>query len=211
MFNREKHLGKSKGFNSNGGISINIGRYAENTVAPAITGTTTMGSTLTCSTGTWVGDGNSYSRESSNGITYSYQWKRGVTNIGANQNTYVTVVGDHESSISCVVTGTNSLGNSTAISNVIYTFSYLPVNIVAPAITGNLNVGQVLTCDTGTWTNSPNAYSYQWYKDGQKNATTSTYTITDAANTIKCAVIAGNEAGVSGETGVDSNTVVTIP
>lgn len=37
----------------------------------------------------------------------------------------------------------------------------LPVNSVAPAITGTLTVGEVLTTTNGTWSNSP-TYARQW-------------------------------------------------
>ncbi len=79
-----------------------------NTLAPAVTGTATNGQTLSCSTGTWAG---------SVPITYTYQWKRGVTNVGTNSSTYVLVDADVGSAMSCVVTGTNSVGNSSGTSN----------------------------------------------------------------------------------------------
>ncbi len=42
-------------------------------VAPVISGTAIVGQTLSSTTGTWLG---------TLPITYSYQWKRGVTNVG---------------------------------------------------------------------------------------------------------------------------------
>ena len=41
----------------------------------------------------------------------------------------------------------------------------LPVCTVAPAVTGTVTVGQVLTCSSGTWLNSP-TYTYQWRRAG---------------------------------------------
>lgn len=78
-----------------------------NTVAPAITGTAQVGQTLTVTNGTWAG----------NAATYTRQWKRGATNVGAGATTYVPVVGDVGSPITCVVTATNSTGAVTATSN----------------------------------------------------------------------------------------------
>lgn len=39
-----------------------------------------------------------------------------------------------------------------------------PVNTVAPAVTGTAQVGQTLSCTTGTWDNSPSGYTYQWQR-----------------------------------------------
>ncbi len=81
-----------------------------NSVAPVISGTAVVGQTLTSTTGTW------------NGIptpTYSYQWKRGATNIGTNASTYTLVQADagNTSNITCVVTATNAGGSANATSN----------------------------------------------------------------------------------------------
>jgi hypothetical protein len=78
-----------------------------NTVAPAVTGTAQVRNALTCSTGTWSGPPTSY----------SYQWKRGATNVGTNSNTYTLVAADVGSTMTCVVTATNSLGSANATSN----------------------------------------------------------------------------------------------
>lgn len=78
-----------------------------NTVAPAITGTAQVGQTLTVSNGTWAG----------NAATYTRQWKRGSTNVGAGALTYQPVVGDIGSPITCIVTATNSTSAVTAPSN----------------------------------------------------------------------------------------------
>lgn len=86
-----------------------------NTVAPAITGTAQVGQTLTATNGTW---GNS------SGATYTRQWKRGTTNVGAGATTYSPVVGDIGSPITCVVTASMPNGvvlqaTSNATANVI--------------------------------------------------------------------------------------------
>ena len=80
-----------------------------NTVAPAVTGTASIGSTLSCSTGTWTGDAT---------INYTYQWQHVTTNIsGATSSTYVISYLYYNETIRCVVTGTNGVGNSSANSN----------------------------------------------------------------------------------------------
>jgi hypothetical protein len=92
--------------------SNNITTYSvpSNTVAPAVSGTTYYGYTLSCTTGTWTGNPASFS--------YSYQWIRGgSTNIGSNSNTYTLVAADVGNTISCTVTATNTGGSTSASSN----------------------------------------------------------------------------------------------
>jgi len=77
-----------------------------NTAAPAITGTATMGSTLTCSNGTWTG-ATSYTRE----------WLRDGTAIGsATGTTYVSTLADVGKSITCRVTAAGTDGTNRATS-----------------------------------------------------------------------------------------------
>lgn len=78
-----------------------------NTVAPAITGTTTIGQLLSVSDGTWLGSPTSY----------AYQWKRGGADIGsATNNTYTLVTADVGYTITCTVTATNGSGGTAATS-----------------------------------------------------------------------------------------------
>jgi len=73
-----------------------------------------------------------------------------------------------------------------------------PVNTVAPAVTGTLAVGQVQTCSTGTWLNSP-TFTYQWRrkKTNIAGATAATYTLTatDSGYNLECVVTGTNGQG----------------
>jgi hypothetical protein len=74
-----------------------------NTAAPALSGTVTSGSTLTCSNGTWLNTPTSY----------TYQWYRNNSAIpGAIANTHVIGVTEINSQLSCVVWANNSHGVS---------------------------------------------------------------------------------------------------
>jgi hypothetical protein len=74
------------------------GKLPVNSVLPVITGTTTVGQTLSCSTGTWT-----------KSPTFSYQWRRnGVTISGATASTYLLVTADGGTLISCTVKATNA-------------------------------------------------------------------------------------------------------
>jgi hypothetical protein len=81
-----------------------------NTSAPVVSGTTTAGSTLTTTNGTWTGS-----------PTFSYQWTINGVNDGTNAPTYVIPAGAAGRTVVCNVTGTNAGGSSTASSNTITT------------------------------------------------------------------------------------------
>jgi len=134
------------------------------TGVPTISGITQVGQTLTVTNGYW---GGSYP------ISYTYQWKRGATNIGTGSNTYLLVTADIGSNITCVVTATNGLGSANATSNSVGPITAAdvgggdtaPVNTAIPTISGTTAVGSVLTAATGTWTGSPTpTYAYQWMR-----------------------------------------------
>lgn len=91
------------------------------TVVPVISGTTTVGQTLSSTTGTWP----------STASGYSYQWQESAdagttwTNIsGAVANTYSLIAGDTGYAIRVQVSLTNTTGTSAAYS--------LPTAIIAP-------------------------------------------------------------------------------
>jgi hypothetical protein len=81
-----------------------------NTTAPAVSGTATVGSTLSCTMGNWT-----YAPTS-----YAYQWRRNGTNIaGATQSTRVLSAADSGTNVSCQVTATNPAGSTSAASNAV--------------------------------------------------------------------------------------------
>lgn len=89
--------------------------------------------------------------------------------------------------------------------------SSVPVNTVAPVISGTAQAGSTLSCTTGTWTNSPLSYAYQWYDDAVAigGATSSTFQLTTAqvGGAITCGVIATNASGPSAQAISNSLTV----
>lgn len=80
-----------------------------------------------------------------------------------------------------------------------------PANTAPPTISGTTTVGQTLTAENGTWSNSPTAFAYQWLRcNGGGNAcvnvangTAKTYTLVgaDAGRTIRVRVTATNADG----------------
>ena len=75
----------------------------------------------------------------------------------------------------------------------------VPTHTVPPVITGTAKAGGRLSCSTGTWTQSPTAYAFQWSRDGTpiRGATSSTYTVqrSDEGLTLTCTVTASNAKG----------------
>ena len=84
------------------------GGVPANTAAPVASGSLTVGSTLSCTQGTWTNSPTSY----------AYQWQRGGANIsGATSASYVTVTADGGTSVGCLVTATNAVGSASQASN----------------------------------------------------------------------------------------------
>jgi len=68
--------------------------------------------------------------------------------------------------------------------------------------------GPVLSCTMGNWFYTPNAYAYQWLRDGSSIGTnTSTYLVVsaDEGHEFTCVVTASNDLGSASAT---SNTVI---
>ena len=185
---------------SNAGRTDIIGTTATapvNTVLPVVSGTTYVGDLLTTTDGTWSGSPTSF----------SYQWKRGATNIGTNANTYTLLTADASTNITCVVTATNASGSTPATSNIVTTLSlYEPVNFTLPTIDALAVyvVGDTLVLELGsnTWDGNPvPVLTYQWLREGENitGATSATYlTVTaDFSLGISVKCIATNSQGTA--------------
>ena len=153
------------------------------TAAPTITGTPEIGATLTSATGDW----------SPAPVDLSYQWKRnGASIAGATARTYLLVEADAAQAITVTVTGTRSGYADVALTSTPVTAARTLTATPTPTITGQAQVGSVLTALPGTWTPAPVALSYQWKRDGAPiaGATSATYAVVlaDAAAAITVTV-----------------------
>jgi hypothetical protein len=129
-----------------------------NTIRPALSGTAQRGLTLTGTSGTWSGIGNST----------SYQWQSSADGTtwtaiaDATGLTYALGVGDVGSFLRLLVTVTNpdgiAVAASTASARVV---SAPPVNTVRPALSGTAQRGSTLTATSGIWSGNGNDYTYQ--------------------------------------------------
>ncbi|HET6865009.1 MAG TPA: C1 family peptidase [Solirubrobacteraceae bacterium] len=149
------------------------------TVLPAVSGSLSVGQSLTSTTGNWNPAGTSW----------SYQWQRlqegAWANIpGATGSGYKTTAGDAGAYVRMKLTENNAWGSTTAYSAQVGPISGVPVNASAPSVVGTPVRGTTLTVSLGSWYGAPASYTYQWQKyanggSGWSNisgATASTYT-----------------------------------
>jgi hypothetical protein len=175
-----------------------------NTTAPVVTGTGTVGQTLSCTQGVWTNSPTGY----------AYQWLRNGTNIaGATAATRVLAAVDAGTNVSCRVTATNAGGSTPAVSNAIAVTVAPPANTTAPVATSAGStpaaLGDVINVTNGAWSGAPTSYAYQWLRNGTNIAgqTTNAHTVValDAGTNVSCRVTATNAGGAG--TPVVSNVV----
>jgi hypothetical protein len=137
-----------------------------NTVLPSISGTPTVGQTLTTTDGTWTNSPTSF----------AYQWLR--CNGGGNncaevangtQKSYTLVGADSGNTMRVRVTATNADGSNAVQSAqtaavAAATSTAAPKNTAPPTISGTAKVGQQLTADPGSWSGNPTSFAYQWQR-----------------------------------------------
>jgi len=162
-----------------------------NNTLPVVSGTPTVGETLTSTSGTW----NGYPAP-----TFAYQWVRGAsTNIGTNSPSYQLVDADLGATVKCTVTATNSAGSASATSAATATIAAgapqaptgvtavpgntsATVSFTAPAITGGSTItSYTVTSSPGGFTSS--GVSLSQTVTGLTNGTSYTFTVT-ATNAI---------------------------
>ena len=130
-------------------IAAPVGVPPVNTVAPVASGALTIGSTLSCTQGTWTGSPTP---------TYTYQWQRNGVNIpGATSSTYVTVAADGGTSVSCRVTASNTAAVVSATSNAL-AVTTAPLGAAWSTADASLNS---ITLSNGGLTATPTGGSWQ--------------------------------------------------
>jgi Carboxypeptidase regulatory-like domain len=116
--------------NTTAGINVAMVPSApHNTAAPSITGTALLGDVLTCSNGSWTGEGM-LSVQSGWSLTtpFGYQWLReGSAISGASSVSYLVQSADLGHGLACEVTATNAAGHEASKS--------ASVTVPVPAVT----------------------------------------------------------------------------
>lgn len=109
-----------------------------------------------------------------------------------------------------------AIGNIIGRSGGFRTDGQVPVNTVAPVISGTPLYGNVLSSTTGTWTSDTGiiSYLYQWTRNGVNisGATSSTYLITesDIGKELRCKVAATDLDGTSAYVNSNALTEQTV-
>jgi hypothetical protein len=192
-----------------------------NTVPPVISGTPTVGQTLTASDGTW----------SNTPTSFAYQWLR--CNGGGNncatvangtQKTYALVGADAGQTMRVRVTATNADGSNSVQSAQTAavapaTSSAAPKNTAPPTISGTPKVGQTMTADPGSWSGNPTSFAYQWQRcdadvaacSNLVGATSKTYLVplADLGYRLRVVVTVHNAKGTA--TATSAITTVVVP
>lgn len=189
---------------------------AKNIVRPTISGggSPAVGIPLNVNTGEW--DDGDYGEGS---VSFEYQWYiDGAVLSGETDSSYTPTESDVGKQFHATVTGDSGAGGETvatdSTSEVVPTFP-LPVNTIAPVLTGAAEVEEELSVTDGTWNaqgGSISGYTYFWQRNGIKipDAEESTYIVQklDIGKAIRAGVLATNEGG----TGVAfSNQTAVVP
>jgi hypothetical protein len=168
------------------------------TTAPTLSGNAWRGATLTSTTGSWSGLGD----------TYAYTWQRSSDGAtwtaisGATGPAYTLGVADEGDAVRVLVSASNpdaTVGaTSTPTASVTAT---PPVNSTAPTVSGTPQRTAILSSTQGTWSGVGNAYTYQWQHspDGTSwtditGATSATYAlgVADETTNLRLVVTAAN-------------------
>lgn len=171
---------------------------------PTITGTATVGQTLTAVPGAW----------GPSGVSLTYQWKAAGSAItGATASTYVLQPDDAGKNIVVTVTATLAgLSNKSATSSAV-TIATAALTTAIPTISGSVKVEQTLTAVPGTWAPAPVALSYQWLKGGIPivGATSATYVVkTSDIASVLTVKVTGTKLGYT-TTSVTSAPTAAVP
>ena len=207
-----------------GGGSAVTQAVPNNTVEPRITGSATVGSTLTATQGSWSGAPTSF----------AFQWVRcprdGGLPTGANcaaiggatTSSYVVANADVDLRLRVRVTASNLDGSSTAASNatarVTAPDAGRPVNVQPPTLSGTPAEGQALRVTPGTWNGvQPITFTFDWLRCDtagnncivQQGFHDDAYTLRDGdiGKTVRARVIARNARGQSSRLTAPSGVV----
>lgn len=193
-----KVTGKKSGYTSASGTS---GKTSKIWTAPKpkISGTKTVGQTLTAKPGTWTKN-----------TKFTYQWLRDGKAISkATKSTYKLVAADAGKPISVKVTGKNTgytaLAKTSAKTAKI---AKATLKTATPKITGTTTFGKTLTAKPGTWT-SGTKLTYQWLRNGKaiSGATKSTYKLAAADTGKQISVkVTGTKSGYKTASKTSSKT-----
>jgi hypothetical protein len=135
------------------------------TGAPLIATVVQQGKKLSGATGTWSGSG---------ALRYGFQWYRcdsagaHCTSVhGATASTYTPAARDVGRTLGLTVRATDAIGTASAYASLVGPVADADATLVSagqPTIAGPPTQGAALEVSTGSWTQAPSAFAYQWHR-----------------------------------------------
>ena len=177
-----------------------------NYAKPTITGTATVGATLTAHAGSWFPAPGSV----------TLQWKaNGVAIAGATNSSYTLTGAEAGKAITVTETAAGPTV-TTASATSAATAAVAPGTLTAPTptITGTAKVGSTLTAVPGTWAPAPVALTYQWKANSASisGATGSSYTPTATQlNQTITVTVTGSKVGYTAAGKTSAATAAVAP
>ena len=140
-----------------------VGQTPVGMTAPSVAGAGRAAERLVADVGVWSGLPT----------TYTYQWQR-CDAVGANCTNIVSATGpvhtpgqaDVGNRFRVTVTASSTTGSAQAsgLSAIVGAALDPPGYTSLPEVTGTLSVYELLTATTGSWSGSPDGYTYQWFE-----------------------------------------------
>jgi hypothetical protein len=198
------------------GIAV-AGGGAPDTTAPTVPGTPTAAAGNASATVTFAASTDAvgvtgyrvYSSADSYTATAATGGTSPITVAGLTNGTAYTfkvAAVDAAGNLSAQSAASNSITPSSGVQTL--------TNTVTPTITGSGVVGQTLSATTGTWSATPDSYTYQWNRAGVaiSGATAATYALVsaDGGTTVTCTVTAV-KAGYASATVTTAGIAVAAP
>jgi outer membrane protein assembly factor BamB len=171
---------------------------------PSLSGAAQEGETLQVDPGTWE-----------QATSFEYSWWAcdtggNCTQIpNASSSTFLLTSAQLGDQVGAIVVADGPGGSNSDYTNLSDPVMAEPVPTISslPAITGAISPGDPLSASSGSWSNAPTAYSYQWQRCSStgtsctpiSGATSQTYTLTstDSGSTLEVQVTASNYGGKS--------------
>lgn len=172
---------------------------------PTISGTATVGQTLTAAPGVWTPAS----------VGFAYQWMRnGVAISGATAPTFALTAADLGAVISVSVTGSSAgYAPVTLTSDPTSTVGSPRVTSAVPTVTGTTRVGKTLTAHAGVWGPAPVSLTYRWSREGVQiaGANRATYELVnrDAGHTLTVTVTGTKRGFASGSVTSAPTSMIT--
>ncbi len=187
--------------------------------APRITGLAHDGQLLKVGAGSWKGTPPE---------SFTYEWqacpRSGTCTAiaGADSSSYRVASSQIGSKLRVLVTAKNAAGSLSVLSGrTAKILPGIPVNTLAPSVSGSLQEGATLTADPGTWAGTgPISFAYQWLRcsvagggcEEISGATEASYTASglDLASNLAVLVTATNAQGAAAATSAETQPILAI-